>query len=294
MPRNDDWVRVTGRVYNFIEGWPARNCTCVRVFYTLDADYVDDPCFLTQLAWSFLFLRPSRSESADQAQARAIFHSETELVERRRLPRRLTYGVPVYVQDVRAPLDYFYDGFDRYDQNKALIACEVETVEDGRLEALPLRPGDAARWQRERIDLVGRRGVRTHALRVQANPLLFKPGTCDLPGLVLISFERDLPNRTTYLAELAERMYPLKDHSPRTRDEAGVADILSASDTGAAYHRRRKLPLGFTGGPIVYACDFWFHRPYLRGGFLTDADEMLPCVAEPGDTGGIEHAPAES
>src|SRR5262249_6649630 len=134
-------------------------------------------------------------------------------------------------------------------------------------------------------------GVQRTAVRVQANRLLYGPGRyASLPALVLISFEEETPRSLAHLEELADRLYELKERTPRDAAERAARDAILAHQEQPAPRRRARLPPGFTGRRVVYAADFWIRRRYLRKGYLTD-ERRIPCVAEPGDEGAIEMLP---
>src|SRR5262249_11687493 len=94
-----------------------------------------------------------------------------------------------------------------------------------------------------------------------------------------------------FLKNLADRVYDLKDCRPRNEDEREVSEIVLGSERAGQLYRRRQLPIGFTGGPVVYAADLIIRPRDLRHGRFTDRDKRLPVVAEPGASGAIEHLP---
>lgn len=290
-----DWFanarKIAARVLNYAPNWPFNGVTCVRVFYTLEPGLADDPIFLTRLAWRFLFFDQDETGTRDELRAREILQDRHELVKPAILPRSLTHGVRVYVQDVRVPLRFFPRDYNVYDQNQGLLHCRL-TERTWKLEARDLQPDHVEDWQQNRIELVSQEGEKVRAVRLQANRELYQPGTCDQPGMALISFD-DIPNKTAWLRELVDRLYQLKMRPPANDAEAAAAEAPMASEAGAVYHRRFRLPRAFTGGPLVYACDLWYHRPYLQDGYMTDADRVVRAVAELGDEGGIEHLPPE-
>src|SRR5262245_57280062 len=134
------------------------------------------------------------------------------------------------------------------------------------------------------------RGVPLKAALVQANNGLYGPGQETLPASVLISFE-NLRDLMPYLHDLAQPAGEIKSRGrPRDRDEKFVHDALWEGDNRAVYHRRYRLPRGFTRGPVVYLADLWMYRPYLRGGEIGTI-RQFPVLAEPGDEGGVELLP---
>jgi hypothetical protein len=124
---------------------------------------------------------------------------------------------------------------------------------------------------------------------------MFEPGETSLPGLVLFTFDREVEKRRRYLIDLATKLYDLKLRDPEDDAEEEAKAIIAANEACGKYHRRARLPKGFTGGPVVYAADIWFHRPYLpkRQFTMNEPERFLHCIAEPGERGGFEHAAAK-
>jgi hypothetical protein len=154
---------------------------------------------------------------------------------------------------------------------------------------------DPTRDQEDKVRRVERRGgVRLPAALVQANPYLYEDEPDhDLPCLVLISFDDELPGGVGFLRRLADDAFALKGMQAHNRENQEVQDVLRASDERAVRNRRRRLPPEFTGGRVVYAADLWLHRPYLRRGRLC-GERILNVIAEPGDEGAVEHLPYEA
>jgi hypothetical protein len=125
------------------------------------------------------------------------------------------------------------------------------------------------------------------AVLVQANGLLYHRGPFSLPCLVLFTFDPEYGQDPAYMENLARRVYHLKDTEQVVPDLRYVAELVTNEEPER--YRRRLLPVSFTGGPKVYAADLWIRRKYLRGGYLTDP--FLPCIAEPGEEGGLELVP---
>jgi hypothetical protein len=150
-----------------------------------------------------------------------------------------------------------------------------------------LRRLGAQAGEHNRLRGVVRRGVPVTAYVVQANHALFSPGTGALPCLVLFSFQPEVGGDAGYMRYLARRTFSLKNTVPDDPDARYVADLVT--DERAVPYRRRPLPISFTDGSTVYAADLWVKRAYLRSGYLTTS--TLPCVAEPGPSGGLELVP---
>jgi len=161
----------------------------------------------------------------------------------------------------------------------ALLAARV---------TLALRRLGAQAREHGRLRAVVRRGVPVTAYLVQANHALFGPGTETLPCLVLFSFQPEVGGDAGYMRYLARRVFSLKNTMPEDPDARYVAELVT--DERAVPYRRRPLPISVTDGSTVYAADLWVKRAYLRSGYLTTS--TLPCVAEPGPSGGLELVPS--
>jgi len=153
---------------------------------------------------------------------------------------------------------------------------------------IALRRLGAQAREHHRLRAVIRRGVPVTAYLVQANHALFSPGSDTLPCLVLFSFQPEVGGDAGYMRYLARRVFSLKNTEPEDDDARYVAELVT--DEEAVPYRRRPLPLSTTDGSTVYAADLWVKRAYLKAGYLTTS--TLPCIAEPGPSGGIELVPA--
>ncbi len=136
---------------------------------------------------------------------------------------------------------------------------------------------------RGRLLSLAKSGIPVWVVLVQANSLLFEPGEFDMPCEVLFSFE-PAGGKTDYLSRLAESMYDLKDAPQSDPDLRYVSGLVT--DEKAVKYRRRRLPVSFTGGPIVYCADLVIIRSNLAVGFIQA--RVLPCLAEPGEEGALE------
>lgn len=123
-----------------------------------------------------------------------------------------------------------------------------------------------------RIRQTIRDGVPMSAYIVTAHDDLWRPGTEPRPCLALISFDPDVASDDGYMRYLARRL----------------ADRISSNEKVVSY-RRRRLPESETDGSVVYCCDLWVTPGYLPSGYLTGG--ALACIAEPGESGGIELVP---
>jgi hypothetical protein len=71
-----------------------------------------------------------------------------------------------------------------------------------------------------------------------------------------------------------------------------TAEAVAANEAGWSYHRRVRIAPEMTQGCAMYLADVWFHRPFLADGYLSNRQpRLVPCLAQPGDRGGIELMP---
>lgn len=145
-----------------------------------------------------------------------------------------------------------------------------------------------ARDQFRHLRTVVQRGAPVTAYIVQAHEALYQPGRGTLPCLVLFSFQPEVEMDATYMHHLAERIFRMKNTEQENPDYRYLA-TLTTDETSVPY-RRRRLPFSFTDGSTIYCADLWVKRAYLREGQLKTV--ALPCLAEPGEVGGIELIPS--
>jgi hypothetical protein len=271
-----------------------RDCAFARVLITFDPARRHDLAFIDRMLSRVSALRGKQSLTADEQTVLDLVAAPPDKSrwQRWELPRSVTDGVQVYLCELPLyfnRLPYGADTLDRPGRELSLLPCRAKPA--GGVELLPYTLADLRAREDEFVRLVSRTGVRLTAVRVQANGALYAPGTRSLPGLVLITFDANLPNRDFVLTDLAQRVFDLKEQRPRNEDEREVREIVMASEQRGVRYRRRPLPRGFTGGPVVYAADLIIRPHYLRHGYLTDAENRLPVVAEPGPNGAIELLP---
>ena len=123
-------------------------------------------------------------------------------------------------------------------------------------------------WSLRRRQVI-ERGVAVTAYPVWTHERLERPGTEPHPALALISFDADAARDSDWMRYLAHRCR-IKP-SPFHR------------------YRRQQLPPGQTDGYPVYVVDLDVFPGYLEDGYVSGAP--LPCLAEPGERGGIELIP---
>lgn len=129
-----------------------------------------------------------------------------------------------------------------------------------------------ARRLAEQVRWIGEAGERVTGYIVRAHEGLYRPGSRVLSCQVLLSFQPEVARDRDYMHHLAQRW----------------AEQTSDRERPVRY-RRRRLPLSITDGSTIYCCDLFISPALLTSGYLTGS--MLPCLAEPGESGGIELVP---
>src|SRR5262249_32275963 len=289
-----NWMDVTAVVVQL--SMPGTGWTMSRVVTTLDPQRCNDLVFLERLFARIERLRKAQKVTREEERLLRILESPPPRYgeeKTRNLPEWLTDNVPCLLADVPIEHANLPPGCPAYlpFREMNLLPCRAEKRAGGRVVMLPCTWGRLHYNEEYLWRYVERHGVRLSGARVQANSMLYEPQRLSLPGLVLISFERDLPDKEKLLLDLADDVYDLKERRPRNRDEEEVRSIVMASEERGLLYRRRLLPRGYTGGPEVYAADLFFRPHYLRHRCLTEEDRLIPCVAEVGPKGGIEHVP---
>jgi hypothetical protein len=145
-----------------------------------------------------------------------------------------------------------------------------------------------AREQYRHLRNVIRHGVPVTGYIVQAHEALYQPGRDTLPCVVLFSFSPEVEQDAGYMHHLAERIFALKNSEQEDPDLKFLAALTT--DECPIPYRRRRLPFSFTDGSTIYCADLWVKRAYLKNGMLETS--ALPCLAEPGEVGGLELIPA--
>jgi hypothetical protein len=130
-------------------------------------------------------------------------------------------------------------------------------------------------------------GTPVNAFLVQANETLLRAQNKTLPCLVLICFQPEVSGEIEYMQSLARQVSGLKNKKPADADGQFVAGLTT--NERAVPGRRRQLPLSFTDGSTIYCADLMVKPGYLQGSHIQS--DILPCIAEPGLSGGIELVP---
>jgi hypothetical protein len=258
----------------------------MRVLFTDDERVAREPVFLKRRMdrfWAII------EEPADEYAQRMRNVAEWQFPDWEtpvaKVPPGLASGVQFYAADVLVPPRILRAGYNWQDINAGILEIEFDGAQQVRILDTP-HPDKIARKRLKRMR--ERDARRVDAQLVQANSALFSPGEEGYPCLVLITFDRHAPREL--LEEVAELMGDVKNTKPADPDLRVLADIVT--DETYHYHHRDSLPLSVTEGYELFAAGLWLHRPFLRHGYIRgQSTRVLPCLAEPGPTGGIELLP---
>ncbi len=262
----------------------------MRVLFTDDVEYAKAPVYLSKKKNRFWRMQDDPDEQFAQRMRNVVEWTfpdwETPVS---RVPPEFAGDVQFFAADVLVSPRILRNGYDWRDINAGFLEIEFDGVD---VEVLGTPPAD--KIARRRLRMLEERDAHfVSAKVVQANEILWKAGDESAPCVVLITFDRGAPRRL--LAELARLMMDLKGTNPPKRDLRFMAELVT--DESYYYHERNRLPKSVTEGVEVYAAGLWLHRPFLRDGRLRmsygaeDPVRDLPCLATPGDRGGIELIP---
>ncbi len=191
------------------------------------------------------------------------------------------FACDVLIEPDQAPPDF---ASDHPDFEELFLTIDPATGNADVYPKLPGTPTERARARLRRLEQSGGRDVPGAILTAHRG--LYDPGDEDLPARVLISFHRDADDG--YLRELARYIGTLKGTVPQGRMKRELTKLVD--DERAVRYRRKELPPEATDGVPVYACDLWFHRPFLRKTCLSN--RIVPCLAERGLRGELRTAAA--
>lgn len=135
---------------------------------------------------------------------------------------------------------------------------------------------------REELIAVSRRSVPLIVYPVMANTMLMSRKGMTAPALVIGTFEEAT---TGEMVGIAERMMTGDGLGPEAQQ--AVAGMFADEEYTSG--RRRVLPEELTGSRPVYAFDLVVRNDYLKSDTLEQP--LIPCVAEPGDSGSIQMIP---
>lgn len=139
------------------------------------------------------------------------------------------------------------------------------------------------RYQRRLL----KRGHIVWAHIVQANSLLFKPGSEDCPANVVYGTSAELDNRLDLLADIAHGLFSLKKTHPDDRELRRFADSITDE---LERSMRMAVPKSLTEGLNVFMTSIMVPRKHLPNGYLsqsffpllilprvTEATMIVPC-----------------
>jgi hypothetical protein len=108
----------------------------------------------------------------------------------------------------------------------------------------------------------------------------------------MVAFSFDPGVSPMKLQEVAEMIHELKSSDTQNPVLQAAAAGPRASDQFWFYHRRFRIPPELAEGRVIYAADIWVHRPFLPEGYFSDrTPRLIPVLAQPGETGGVELIP---
>ncbi len=117
------------------------------------------------------------------------------------------------------------------------------------------------------------------AALVQANQLLFEPGTLDCPAAAVYGLDPSFDRDPDELRRIAHELFALKGTTPADPALRQAADDIT-NEMARRYNMR--LPDALTGGRDVYMTCIMVHRRHLPTGYLTQG--LFPLVVAPGQT----------
>ena len=104
--------------------------------------------------------------------------------------------------------------------------------------------------------------------RVQANRLLYGPGSENCPADAVYSFDPYFESHVDELAEIAQKLFALKGTRPAERDAARIAQHLTAETSRC---RQLPVPRNISGGREVFMTNLMVHREHLPQGYLSQS-----------------------
>jgi hypothetical protein len=126
------------------------------------------------------------------------------------------------------------------------------------------------------------------ACLVQANYQLFdRDGADGLPCMVVFSHDDSVTAEDLY--EIADRLSEVKGAEQTDPDLAAMSAMVT-NETAVMY-RRRRVPMRFSDGRVIFAAHLWVTRAFLADGYLSSREYI--CLAEPTDRGGLELLPQD-
>jgi hypothetical protein len=161
------------------------------------------------------------------------------------------------------------------ERRKSLQARTVEAVRAAMPAWMKTRPDDALREVLENQDLLLTEGRISWGAIVQANKLLFSPGTSDCPAQLLHSHDTHFDARPHQLGHVAERIYELKSTKPTDPRLQLVAERVTNEIDRAMNWR---LPEDLTARDVRASIVMVF-RKHLPNGVLKQ--RLVPVLTHP-------------
>jgi hypothetical protein len=268
----------------------------VRVIFPTEPRLLHDPVFLSRLF--FRMVNQAREASAEPTPEEQVVldyvtgNLSADLPQMWKVPSYVSGEVPTFMADAAVPDGVSVQRCIAGDLNTDFLQVRyngVSRLGTLRLEIVGNIPAENVIRRRWEV-LKANHAVVVNACLIQANAELYQPGPEDLPALVLFTLDRSVS--VDSLERLAAQIGELKYRELAEPDLIEAAKGPQASDAGWSYHRRFRVPAKLTGGAVVYAGDLWVRRPFLPNGYFKgDGPHVLPCLAEPGDEGGLEQLP---
>jgi hypothetical protein len=259
----------------------------LSVIFSNTGDFGSDPQFLSKWGWQFRAMHhnlyPPRT-STDYVLQRWI-QGQQKIGSVAHLLGENDLGFDLFAATLAAPSGAMPPDYSPYDLNGLVqLNCAGPTP-------VVVGPLGLQRVAEERIVALQRVGGKPMpAALVQANRLLHSPGKVNAPGMVLFTFDPAVP--PAKLVEVADMLAELKSTSTTNPVLMTAAAGPRANDQAWFYHRRFRIPPELTEGRLMYAADLWVHRPFLANGYFSEGTpRLLPLLAQPGDSGGVELIP---
>ncbi len=144
----------------------------------------------------------------------------------------------------------------------------------------------------------GQRDLRRHGrvvwgVLVQANRMLFRPGSDDLGAAIVYSedpYFDDAPEELRSIAERIGELYQGGENHPRPPTPPGLAPLVDALAPGDRSLVHVPLPPDFTGGRAVAATYIHVPRQYMPEGHLVT--NTFPVIVAPEQTAGVTPLPS--
>lgn len=247
-----------------------------------------DPQFLSRWGWQVRAMNdnlyPPRTPT--DAILRNWVKAPARVNDVQYLLRETDLGFDLFGGTVLVPPAVLGRDYNSFDHNAGVLRLDCR----GPLPVVLGAVGTAA-VASERIASLVRTGAKPLVgARVQANHTLYSPGAKNAPAMAVFSFDPGVS--PLKLQEVAEMIHELKSSDTQNPVLLAAAAGPKASDQFWFYHRRFRIPPELTEGRVVYCGDLWIHRPFLADGhFSPRTPRLIPLLAQPGETGGVELIP---